>query len=383
MTTENLPAVLSTATNEMTMSASTHWLTPTMDRASQLLAKSTMIPDMFKNNTGNCLIAIDIAQRIQVSPLTVMQNLYCVSGKIAWSGQFLIACINKSGLFQTPIRFKFSGKEGTDDYGCVAYVVDKNGETLESTKITVAMAKKEKWWSKKDKNGVEISKWQSMPQQMFQYRAAAFFARTYCPEITMGLMTQDEVIDIQPVPTVYTLTVSSVSETPVAVSEVESTPTPAPEATPPTTQDEVLDVESTPSTPPAPARNPMWDGKSAEFPPPEYDKETEVNYVKSLVDGGYFTMEDYKKAIRLYGANKVSALSDAAFESFVLHHCKLLKTVVDEAVKRNIPRAKLNEFARSNNEHSFLISSIETKETMLSLILEQTIPQQGNSSTPD
>jgi hypothetical protein len=118
-----------------------------------------------------------------------------VHNKPAWSSQFLIACINKSGLFKTPLRYRFSGKEGTDEYGCVAWAVDNSGEILESTKITVDMAKKEGWWSKKDKQGKECSKWQTMPEQMLRYRAATFFARAYCPELTMGMMTKDEVQD--------------------------------------------------------------------------------------------------------------------------------------------------------------------------------------------
>ena len=67
--------------------------------------------------------------------------------------------------------------------------------------MTIAMAKGEGWWSKKDKNGTECSKWQTMPQLMLQYRAAAFFIRTTAPEISLGLMTQEEIedtIDIQP-----------------------------------------------------------------------------------------------------------------------------------------------------------------------------------------
>jgi hypothetical protein len=34
-----------------------------------------------------------------------------------------------------------------------------------------------------------------MPQLMLRYRAASFFARLNCPEITLGLYTKDEVID--------------------------------------------------------------------------------------------------------------------------------------------------------------------------------------------
>jgi hypothetical protein len=51
------------------------------------------------------------------------------------------------------------------------------------------MARSEGWITK---NG---SKWKTMPEQMLRYRAATFFARAYCPELTMGMMTNDEVRD--------------------------------------------------------------------------------------------------------------------------------------------------------------------------------------------
>ena len=53
----------------------------------------------------------------------------------------------------------------------------------------MAMAKAEGWI---DKNG---SKWKTMPQIMLRYRAASFFARMNCPELTLGYFTKEEVID--------------------------------------------------------------------------------------------------------------------------------------------------------------------------------------------
>ena len=51
------------------------------------------------------------------------------------------------------------------------------------------MANAEGWVQK---NG---SKWKTMPQVMLRYRAASFFARMNCPELTLGYYSQDEVID--------------------------------------------------------------------------------------------------------------------------------------------------------------------------------------------
>jgi hypothetical protein len=190
MSTENLPAVVTTATE---MSTGGYFETVGMFEAGQRMAKlfasADFVPDTFKGKVADCLIALDMAARLKANPIAVMQNIYMVHNKPAWSSQFLIASINKSGLFKTPLRYRFSGKEGTEEYGCVAWAVDNSGEILESTKITIGMATKEGWTTK---NG---SKWKTMPEQMLRYRAATFFARAYCPELTMGMMTNDEVRD--------------------------------------------------------------------------------------------------------------------------------------------------------------------------------------------
>ena len=61
---------------------------------------------------------------------------------------------------------------------------------MESSEITIAMAKAEGWYSKTG------SKWQTMPEQMLRYRSAAFFVRAYAPEISLGIATDDEARDI-------------------------------------------------------------------------------------------------------------------------------------------------------------------------------------------
>lgn len=40
------------------------------------------------------------------------------------------------------------------------------------------------------------SKWKTMPDLMLRYRAATLFARTYAPELTMGMHTVEEEQDI-------------------------------------------------------------------------------------------------------------------------------------------------------------------------------------------
>ena len=42
---------------------------------STMLAKSTIVPVMYQNRPENCFIALDMASRMGISPMVVMQNL--------------------------------------------------------------------------------------------------------------------------------------------------------------------------------------------------------------------------------------------------------------------------------------------------------------------
>ena len=160
-------------------------------RTARMLSTSALVPDAYRQSPENCLVAIDIANRMGVSPLMVMQNLYVVKGKPSWSGSFCAAAINGSGRF-TPLEYVFVGEPGQPTYGCYATAIRaSNGVRCFSDTVTLAMAQKEGWLNKPG------SKWQTMPVQMMMYRAAAFFARAHCSDILLGLPTYEEVQDVR------------------------------------------------------------------------------------------------------------------------------------------------------------------------------------------
>lgn len=157
-------------------------------RVAKMLASSSLIPETYRNNVQNTMIALEMANRIGASPIMVMQNLYIVQGKPSWSSSFIIASLNASKRF-SPLRFEMDGKD--DDYGCTAWAYDlATGDKLEGPKVTHKMATSEGWISKSG------SKWKTMPELMFRYRAAAFFGRLYAPDILMGMQTAEEVFDV-------------------------------------------------------------------------------------------------------------------------------------------------------------------------------------------
>lgn len=157
-------------------------------KAAKFLASSELVPEQtYRAKPENCLIAIDLANRMNMPPLIVMQNLYIVKGKPAWSGQFCIALINCCGRF-SPLDFVFTEENGGSCYATATRFAD--GKNICGTTVSMAMAKNEGWL---DKSG---SKWKTMPEQMLRYRAASFFAKTYCPDILCGIQTADEVRDV-------------------------------------------------------------------------------------------------------------------------------------------------------------------------------------------
>lgn len=153
-------------------------------QASEMISKAPMIPDTYRGNPGACLIAINTANRLGIDFLMVMQNLYVVKGKPAWSGSFVRGLLNVYGKYED-ISYEWQDPENR--IGCRMVAIEKgSGKQVEGAWITPETIKKEGWGPK----------WNSMPEQMYMYRAAAFFARAHCPEAILGLQTIEEQEDV-------------------------------------------------------------------------------------------------------------------------------------------------------------------------------------------
>lgn len=162
-------------------------------RQALALSTSSLVPQQYRgrDNLGNVLIAMQLANRIGADVLQVMQNLHVIQGRPSLSSSFLIATVNACGRF-TPLRFEVVGNDpSAKDYRVRAFAEDKaTGEKCMGAWITWKMVDAE-GWSKKSG-----SKWMTMPEQMFLYRAAAFWARVYAPEVSQGIHTVEEVTDV-------------------------------------------------------------------------------------------------------------------------------------------------------------------------------------------
>lgn len=179
------------------------------------LAECDLLPKNYHGKPANVLIAMEASRVMKMSLLQVVQNLQVIEGKPGWSASFIIGAINATRRF-SPLQFEYEDRgdkrisyveyvwspqdqrkrpqeRTTDpmkDRACRAIAYDAQGRRYEGPWVSIEMAVMEGWYFR---NG---SKWRTMGDVMLAYRSAAFFGRLYAPEITLGLLTDDEVREV-------------------------------------------------------------------------------------------------------------------------------------------------------------------------------------------
>lgn len=171
-----------------------------MEKAARIYADSAFVPDHFRGNIANVLIAMDMALLMNMNAFMLMRTMYIIHGKPGFEAKFVIALMNKSGLFKDPLEYEWRSERGKSDWGCRATAVRRStGKKIEGPWVDWAMVVAEGWNvdKKKKDGGFQKSKWNTMPELMFPYRAATFFGRLNCPDLLMGMQTADELEDME------------------------------------------------------------------------------------------------------------------------------------------------------------------------------------------
>ena len=159
-------------------------------RQARSLAASSLVPPEYQGEKGmgNCIVALDIAKRMNVSPLTVMQNLNIVHNRPSWSSAWIIAQIQGCGRF-LDFNYEVTGKGVDMQCYCTAKRISDK-KLIKGSVVSIKMAQAEGW--------TRNAKWRNMPEQMLKYRAATFFGRQYIPDLLLGVQTSEEIVDITP-----------------------------------------------------------------------------------------------------------------------------------------------------------------------------------------
>ena len=159
-------------------------------RQAKSLCESNLVPISYQGQKGlpNCLVALEMSKRMNLSPLTVMQNLNIIHGRPTWSAQFISSQIMGCGRFEN-FDYLVKGEGETLEVQCIAKRITDQ-KLVKGTAVSMKMARLEGW--------TKNSKYTSMPEVMLRNRAATFFGRQYIPDLLLGVQTSEEVVDIQP-----------------------------------------------------------------------------------------------------------------------------------------------------------------------------------------
>lgn len=158
---------------------------------------SLLIPKEFKENPkdviiaiefakkqgktlGTTLVAFDYAIKFNQSPLTILQAIYEVNGKIGWSADFLLVLLR---TVYKKIDFVWDETQKTNP-GIKIVATNEDGEQIDCEMCYYL------GWKK------ETEHWAKMPRTMLKRRAITLFARTNNPELFSNCYDVSELLDI-------------------------------------------------------------------------------------------------------------------------------------------------------------------------------------------
>ena len=162
-------------------------------RYSQAIADAGIVPDSFKRQPANILVAQEIAKALQESVWVTMSEMSIISGRPSFSAKFMRSRVRQAGH---KLREYFDEETGT----AKAVIIRSDDPDFEHTsKWNRAKAEQHGLWGK--------GHWKKNPELMLKNRALSEVVREACYEVMGGVAyTPDEVQDFAPEPKQYQAT---------------------------------------------------------------------------------------------------------------------------------------------------------------------------------
>lgn len=150
------------------------------EMAKLMSISGTAIRKHLRGNPGACLAVCIQALEWKMSPFSVANKSYEVNDQIAYEAQLIIGVINARAPLQKALRYRFEG-EGQDMYCVVSGLLHGEDEPLEyeSPKI-------------KDITPKNSPLWKNDPRQQLGYFSGRSWARRHCPQVILGIYTEEE-----------------------------------------------------------------------------------------------------------------------------------------------------------------------------------------------
>lgn len=163
----------------------------------ELMATSRItIPKHLQGSPGDCLAITMQAMQWGMNPFAVAQKTHVVNGMLGYEAQLVAAVINTRAPIVGRLDYewfgdwsKVNGKTCTDDSVGVFVFATFRGED-QPRRLRMSMAQVG--------NVRNSPNWVNDPRQQAAYLATKKFARLHCPDVILGVYTDDELVDVTP-----------------------------------------------------------------------------------------------------------------------------------------------------------------------------------------
>lgn len=160
-----------------------------MQRIATAIATSSLVPQHLKGGTAqealaNCFRVVNQAVRWGFDPFAVIDETYVVGQKLGFQGKLIAAVVNAKAGLKERLAYSYNGKPGDDLEITVSGTFQGESEAR-TVVVRVGTAK------------TSNKMWAADPRQKLIYTGATKWARAYCPELLLGILTDDDVDRMQ------------------------------------------------------------------------------------------------------------------------------------------------------------------------------------------
>ena len=155
----------------------------------QTLAKSSLVPDDYKNKPENIYLAVTYGMEIGFGPATALMNIIVVRGRTSMYANSMVALILASGK---AVYFQCIESSATS----ATYETLRVGKGYKPRRLTFTMADAKR-------AGLDSSPtYQKYPARMLENRAKSALAKDVYQDVIAGISCYEEIIDIEEAPAV-------------------------------------------------------------------------------------------------------------------------------------------------------------------------------------
>ncbi len=180
-----------------------------MQRIARAMCLASLMPDHLRGKSveegqANCLLVVNQALRWGMDPFAVAPCTYSVRGKLGFEGKLVAAVVNARAGLRTKLAPVYNAKSG-DGFAAVIYgsreaipaeayellrkyAEDEHRASLNRLAELGVMAVRVSVNQSKTDNQM----WGKDPEQKLFYCGATKWARRHCPELMLGVLTDDD-----------------------------------------------------------------------------------------------------------------------------------------------------------------------------------------------